>query len=385
VTNALAIGLMLAPSVPSLVGFASLPADTFIEGPTSGQLLNAVNGRTPPFELRQPVGSISAVLVAPGNHVMALTDNGFGRKERSADHVLSFHSFRLDFADRRVRIERSFHLSDPYRKIAWPIVADMETYPDSPYPVDATIKEQRLLTGWDFDPESFRQSKDGTFWFGDEYGPFLLSTDVAGRILRAPIPFPGLRAPENPTRRIDPNLGSSQGVEGLAIDRNRRKLYAIMQGPLTSARDRSSVLLYEFDTQTRTFSNRSWTYRLDNASNSVSDMVLVDGLRFLVVERDDEESLRARFKRVFLFDAAKGTKRLVADLLNVDDRLDVNKDGLHTYTMPFADVGAVAIKDSQTILVANDNRYPFGSARFPSVPDNTEFALIKLPKPLSQY
>lgn len=40
---------------------------------------------------------------------------------------------------------------------------------------------------------------DGTFWFGDEFGPFLLHTDAAGRLLQAPIPTPGMSSPQNPT------------------------------------------------------------------------------------------------------------------------------------------------------------------------------------------
>jgi hypothetical protein len=29
----------------------------------------------------------------------------------------------------------------------------------------------RVLTGANFDLESFRQIADGSFWFGDEFGP----------------------------------------------------------------------------------------------------------------------------------------------------------------------------------------------------------------------
>lgn len=48
----------------------------------------------------------------------------------------------------------------------------------------------RVLTGWDFDPESMQVAPDGTIWFGEEFGPYLLHTDARGRLLEAPIPTP---------------------------------------------------------------------------------------------------------------------------------------------------------------------------------------------------
>lgn len=62
-----------------------------------------------------------------------------------------------------------------------------------------------LLAGADFDIESMQRAPDGTFWFGEEFGPFLLHTDVTGKVLEAPIPLPDLanpgkevRSPQNP-------------------------------------------------------------------------------------------------------------------------------------------------------------------------------------------
>jgi hypothetical protein len=60
-------------------------------------------------------------------------------------------------------------------------------YPTSSIPVDPAIARNRYLTGADFDIESVREAHDGTLWFGDEFGPFLLHTDASGKVLEAPI------------------------------------------------------------------------------------------------------------------------------------------------------------------------------------------------------
>jgi hypothetical protein len=69
--------------------------------------------------------------------------------------------------------------------------------PDGKVPF-ALFRPDRLLTGADFDLESVRRAKDGSFWFGEEFGPFLLHTDATGEVLEAPVPLPGVQSPQNP-------------------------------------------------------------------------------------------------------------------------------------------------------------------------------------------
>lgn len=124
-------------------------------------------------------------------------------------------------------------LRDPNRKINFPIVADSALYPNSNIEVDKAIRRDRLLTGGDFDIESFRQEPDGTYWFGDEFGPFLLHTDRRGRVLEAPFPLPGVRSPQNPfLGGGTPNLPRSKGFEGMAVSPNGKTLYPMLEGSL---------------------------------------------------------------------------------------------------------------------------------------------------------
>jgi len=74
-----------------------------------------------------------------------------------------------------------------------------------PFAITNHFTRQRILTGADFDLESFRRALDGTLWFGDESGPFLLHTGASGAVLEAPIALPDLdnpgkeiRSPQNP-------------------------------------------------------------------------------------------------------------------------------------------------------------------------------------------
>ncbi len=48
------------------------------------------------------------------------------------------------------------------------------------------------------DVESIARMNDGRFWVGEEFGPYLLHFGARGRLLRAPVRHPILRAPQNP-------------------------------------------------------------------------------------------------------------------------------------------------------------------------------------------
>jgi glycerophosphoryl diester phosphodiesterase len=67
-----------APS-QTLEKFASLPADRFAPGPTSGQLIPPPppNGRFPPFVDKQPIQGFSSVLRTSQGDLLAMPDRGF--------------------------------------------------------------------------------------------------------------------------------------------------------------------------------------------------------------------------------------------------------------------------------------------------------------------
>ncbi|MBK1987218.1 esterase-like activity of phytase family protein [Sphaerospermopsis aphanizomenoides BCCUSP55] len=162
-----------------LIGFASLFADTFAEGPDSGNGISG-NGRTGPFP-GQPIQGFSGVQFADSDSLYFLSDNGYGAKNNSADYLLRIHRVDPDFkgienGDGSVNTLDFIQLSDPEHKIPFQIINEATS--------------DRLLTGADFDIESFVIAKDGSIWVGDEFGPYLLHFDASGKLLDAPIPTP---------------------------------------------------------------------------------------------------------------------------------------------------------------------------------------------------
>ena len=150
------------------------------------------------------------MLDAGNGEYLAMADNGFGKKDNSADFLLRAYIIRPDFetaggGSGEMSVGEFRQLRDPDRLIPFEIVNEDNA--------------DRLLTGGDFDIESVRRDPQGDLWAGDEFGPFLLHADATGRVLEAPIPLPDVKSPENPTLQSEeePNLPTSKGFEGMAI------------------------------------------------------------------------------------------------------------------------------------------------------------------------
>jgi glycerophosphoryl diester phosphodiesterase len=168
---------------PTLVARATLSADFLAPGPPSGALATAANGRQGPFA-GQVIPGFSGMVDAGDGTFWALPDNGFGTKANSADFLLRLYHVTPRWQTGQIEVGEFLSLRDPDHRIDFPIVNDAT--PD------------RLLTGADFDVESVVRAKDGSFWIGEEFGPFLLHVDATGALLAAPVPFVGGKSPQNP-------------------------------------------------------------------------------------------------------------------------------------------------------------------------------------------
>ena len=216
-----------------------MPPETFAPGPPSGAWIRAGKEGVPQFP-SQPVQGFSALWPADatGRAWWALVDNGFGAKINSADALLRIYKVHVSFATTpgegggRVVIDPVFlQLADPDRKL--------------PFPIMRGDTRERWLTGADLDPESFVRMPDGSFWIGDEFGPFLIHVDATGKVVAPPLELPGLRSPDHPhlqpadAGQVSPaRVRRSRGFE--AHGRGRRVHHSLSGARIGSCHARSS-------------------------------------------------------------------------------------------------------------------------------------------------
>jgi hypothetical protein len=140
----------------------------------------------------------------------------------------------------------------------------------------------------------------------------------------------------------------------------------------------------------RRYTGRQWAYRLDMPGYSVGDFTAVTDRLFLAVERDDAQGDAARFKKIFLVDldtrdpSGVLVKHLVADLLNLADP-DLLGGTTTRFRFPFQTIESVIPLGPNELGVLNDNNYPFSTGRAPDRPDQNEFIVIRLNRPLDQF
>jgi hypothetical protein len=378
----LTAALVLAAAAPAAAGEpeldarAILPADATWPAPFPG-IPNTDPAPAPGST--QPIGGFSALLDAGHGRFWAMPDNGFGNKANSRSFLLRVYMVRPHWETRRggsgsVEVLDAITLRDPDHKVPFPIVN--ETTPE------------RLLTGGDFDVESLRIGNDGTLWFGEEFGPFILHTDATGKVLDAPVPTPGVFSPDNPLLLgRTPNLAGSNGFEAMALSKDGSTLYPILEGPLAGA-DPLDRVVFEFDVAERRFTGRRWTYRMSRAGTLVSDATALGRDRLIVLERDNGQGPAAEWKRAFTIPVpgreATLAKRQVLDLLNVRDRHGISLParpgdfGLgDPFAFPYVTVESVLPLDDDELAIVNDTN--FGSTgRNPSLPDYSDFIVVKL-------
>ena len=365
---------------PTLVARATLSADFLAPGPPSGALATPANGRQGPFA-GQVIPGFSGMIDAGDGTFWALPDNGFGSKANSADFLLRLYHVTPRWqtasgGDGSIQVGEFLALRDPDRRIDFPIV-NAET-PD------------RLLTGADFDVESVVRAKDGSFWIGEEFGPFLLHVDATGKLLAAPVQLPDGRSPQNPylqpgeTARIK----ASRGFEAMAGSRDGRFLYPITEGAFVDDAVQRRRTIYEFDTAANAYTGRTWAYQSDQDANLVGDAFMTGRHEMLVIERDDFQGQAAVIKRVYRIDLDKPdadgfvTKTLVLDALKIANPNHLGAgDGYGTddpFALPVQSFETVVQLRDGRLLIANDNNYPGNAARIAGTPDDTEMDVIDL-------
>ena len=418
---------LASDTIFELSGWAEIPSTYRHPGPVSGQFTTPNNGVTPPYQ-GQPIPGFSGMIPAatPGSFY-ALPDNGFGAQNNSADFVIGFYEITPTFKSTGdgttsrgpVAVHHFTPFSDPNGLLDASYITDGQVYNRTFYystglqiTVDPSIKTGRWLTGADFDVESIARMDDGTFWVGEEFGPYLLHFDAQGRLLQAPFRHPILRAPQNPQNATlgAANLASSRGFESMTRNSDGSRLYVTTESSINSEVDKRKLLVYEFDTRARRYTGKTFLYLKDssdpitggvnNATNTflTGDLTHVAGDRYIFIERDDFQGPPSsanppRQKKLYLIDLnqvdqSTGAlkKRLLVNLLDIDDPSDIGgplaEIPADKFNFPLQSVESVTPVDEFTLLVGLDNNYPGGNGRRPGTPDGTEIITLHSKVPL---
>ena len=186
---------------------------------------------------------------------------------------------------------------------------------------------------------------------------------------------------------VSPNLASSRGFEGMAFSPDRKTLYPLLEGAVKGDAD-DALRIYKFDATTSKYTGKVGFYQTSVPGHAIGDFTPINDSEFLVIERDGNQGDAAEFKKIFKVDISNVDengyveKEEVVDLLNIQDPNDLNNDGKTTFDFPFVTIEDVLVINENTILVANDNNYPFSVGRGPDI-DNNEVILLELDKSLN--
>ncbi|MDK1376305.1 MULTISPECIES: esterase-like activity of phytase family protein [unclassified Sinorhizobium] len=417
----------------TLKAHAILPANTIIAAPadaadylkTSGKFSTAdrkravelasvpgTDGVRPtgvslPFN-GQPMQGFSGIKAMPDGTFWSLSDNGFGNKLNSTDAMLMLHHLKIDWDAGKVEALQTVFLSDPDRKAPFPIVMEGSA--------------NRYLTGADFDVESIQPVADG-FWVGEEFGPYILKFDTAGKltdVIPTAVDGKPVMSPDNPTLTLqaDPskktpafNLKRSGGYEGMAMSKDGSKLYGLLEGPIWTdnetveqADGRPALRIIELDVASKAWTGRSWLYPLSEGGEAIGDFNMLDEKTALVIERDngagtvdkacadpkdpkpDCFAVGSKLKRIYKIEmsdenAGKAVRKIgYIDLLKIADPEGRKRQGGGDgyYDMPFVTIENVDRVDDTHIIVGNDNNLPFSAGRAIDKADDNEFVLLEV-------
>jgi glycerophosphoryl diester phosphodiesterase len=370
----------LDPTTIRLDARATLSADYLVDDVPTGSLSDPANGRTPPYD-GHIIPGFSGMVANDDGTFWAMPDNGFGAIDNSADFQLRLYHVTPDWetADGgagEIVVDEFVPLRDPDGVIGFPIVSE-----DTP---------ERLLTGGDLDIESVQRAPDGTFWIGEEFGPFILHFDAEGALLEAPIAPPFGMSPQNPRLGTDePRVQQSRGFEAMAMSPDGTTLYPIVEGAFSDDEDQQRRYIYEVDLATGQYTDRSWQLRTEAPANVIGDAQAIDDDRLLIIERDDFQWIDSAFKRLYVLDLlAPDEEGFVAKHHAVNLLWIANPDGIGDgqpeggfglgplFSFPLQSVEVVLPLDDGRILVANDNNFPGSNGRVPGTPDDTEVIIL---------
>ena len=182
----------------------------------------------------------------------------------------------------------------------------------------------------------------------------------------------------------------------MALSSDGTKLYPLLELPLTG-QDAKTLLIHEFDLATKSYTaGKRFRYLLDAKGTNIGDFILFNATEGIVIERDGSQGDLNGFKKLFQVKlGAVGSfveKTELVDLMKLRDPDRISGSSANgdvglgdPFAMPFNTIEGVLVLDAQTLLVTDDNNFPFSIGRHvgTKAPDDNEFVQIRLPKALN--
>jgi len=181
---------------------------------------------------------------------------------------------------------------------------NLESHDEPPY--DWTARTKLVYDQNGLDTEGLVRTSGGDFWLCEEYAPSLVHVDAGGKVVKRYVPV-GMKydATDYPVLAVLPAVygkrKGNRGFEGLALSRDERTLYVVMQSPLSNPDKKSgdasrNVRILAFDVAGERPS-AEYVYVFEEAKSfgdksapqdmKLSGAIAVGGSRLLVLERTD--------------------------------------------------------------------------------------------------
>jgi hypothetical protein len=166
------------------------------------------------------------------------------------------------------------------------------------------------------DPESIRISNDGrSVFISDEYGPYIYQFDRTTGQRTQSYTLPSYYGVTNLSSQGNTEISgntqgrlANKGMEGLAITPDGKTLVGVMQSPLIQdgGANSKNIRIVTVDVASGAVTHE-YVYTLQNANNTVSDILAINDHEFLVDERDGQSGLSAAVKQIYKIDVSGAT------------------------------------------------------------------------------
>jgi Esterase-like activity of phytase len=256
-------------------------------------------------------------------------------------------------------------------------------------PYDYSAQKKLPLNPNGIDSEGIVRTNSGEFWIAEEYTPSLLHLDRNGKVFKRYIPVGiELSGTDYPITQVLPPIYSkrkiNRGFEGLALSKDEKTLYVILQSPLSNPDKKAGddsrntrVLVFDIPGEKVT---AEYVYRLDIAKEfdprpkmkpdemKLSAVVYLNSHELLVLERTDwvAKLYSVDFTRATDILGSRWSDPVTSPTLEALE--DPAKDDIQVLPKSLVldlstlsgipdKIEGVAIIDRQMIAVANDNDF----------------------------